>query len=172
MSEWGQRIKRRREELGLSQAELARRVGIRAPSVNNWESGATKTINGPNLQKAAAALERSADWILYGRDQFEAEKAGPTLYAHHQKMQAEGRDWVRGPGAPSSLEALPASTIVDLLADHLIKLPPQARPGVAELLRSLALQPEQQGLAQAVVLLLTQSEVRTRNAKEPAAPKA
>lgn len=51
----GERIKARRTELGLTQAQLAEKAGVRQPTLSNWESGA----GSPQLAKltsVAAAL--------------------------------------------------------------------------------------------------------------------
>lgn len=73
MSDWGDRIKARREELGESQVELARACAVRPPSVNDWESGKTKTIEGGNLLAAARFLRVTPDWIIYGKEPKETE---------------------------------------------------------------------------------------------------
>lgn len=49
-----------------SQAGLARACGISAPSVNDWCSGKTNSIDGQYLTKAAAYLECSAHWLGCG----------------------------------------------------------------------------------------------------------
>lgn len=51
----------------ISQAALARACGIRAPSVNDWISGKTKTIEGQNLLLAAEYLKVSPMWLATGR---------------------------------------------------------------------------------------------------------
>lgn len=66
MTTRGQRIKNRRIEIGLTQKELGTRIGVRAPTVSDWESDTIKEIDGSNLIKLSKALERSPDWILTG----------------------------------------------------------------------------------------------------------
>lgn len=51
----------------VSQAALARACGIRAPSVNDWLSGKTKTIEGQNLLLAADFLKVMPMWLATGR---------------------------------------------------------------------------------------------------------
>lgn len=43
----GERIKARRVELGLTQAQLAEKAGVRQPTLSNWESGS----GSPQLAK-------------------------------------------------------------------------------------------------------------------------
>ncbi len=59
----GGRIRRRREELGLSQTELARRLDVSFQAVSKWERGE----NAPDIQilaDLAAAVEVSIDWLF------------------------------------------------------------------------------------------------------------
>jgi len=51
----------------LTKAELARRVGISAPSVNGWFSGKAKFLRGENLLAAAKALGVDEGWLATGR---------------------------------------------------------------------------------------------------------
>lgn len=53
----------------MTQAALARAVGVKQPTVNDWLSGRTKTIRGPILVRVAAALRVSPDWLATGRGQ-------------------------------------------------------------------------------------------------------
>lgn len=54
-------------EAGISKAELARRVGISAPSVNGWFTGKAKFLRGENLLAAAKALNVDQDWLASGK---------------------------------------------------------------------------------------------------------
>ncbi|MGF0317948.1 helix-turn-helix domain-containing protein [Nocardia fluminea] len=66
--ELGAAVRNRREELGLTQAELASRAGLRQPAVARFEAGGTMpTI--PLLERLATALE------LHLRVEFEAGRA-------------------------------------------------------------------------------------------------
>lgn len=62
----GSRIKQRRKELGLTQPDVAKRVGVTKATVSLWEND-TNTPNGPNLQALAVALECSSNWLLEGK---------------------------------------------------------------------------------------------------------
>lgn len=50
----GERIRARREELGLSQAELAKKIGITQGSVGNYESG----VSNPKMELVTNFLTR------------------------------------------------------------------------------------------------------------------
>jgi transcriptional regulator with XRE-family HTH domain len=51
----GKRIRRAREKAGLSQVQLAKRVGVTRASVYNWEEGLTD-IRNDKMPALAAAL--------------------------------------------------------------------------------------------------------------------
>ena len=61
--ELGNRIKRLRKELGISQKELAERIGVSNSRISNWEQG----INRPDadiLSKLCSALQTSPSLLL------------------------------------------------------------------------------------------------------------
>lgn len=63
----GRRIVRRREELGWSQAELARRLSVPRGRLSKWERGA----HAPSLawlQALSGVLGMTADELLTGHD--------------------------------------------------------------------------------------------------------
>lgn len=60
----GQRIKAAREHLHMSQAELARRVGVSAGTIGNHESGARDKPR--ELNAIASALGIDAAWLEHG----------------------------------------------------------------------------------------------------------
>ena len=63
----GDRIRQARKSRGLSQSDLAQRVGVSQPAIANWESG----IHDPRrltLAKLAEALEAPLDWLAAGVD--------------------------------------------------------------------------------------------------------
>lgn len=68
MSEWGERIKQRREGLGMSKAKLARACRVSGATVNDWENGDIKAINGENLLRAADALRCTPYWLMTGTE--------------------------------------------------------------------------------------------------------
>jgi len=64
----GDRIRRLRKALGLTQVKLASMLGIKAPSVVQWESDKTN-LSGENLLNAAKLFGVTPDYILYGGEQ-------------------------------------------------------------------------------------------------------
>lgn len=67
MESVGDRIRRLRKSLGLTQVKMASMLGIRAPSVVQWESDKTN-LSGENLLNAAKLFGVTPDYILYGGD--------------------------------------------------------------------------------------------------------
>ncbi|HED1241121.1 TPA: helix-turn-helix transcriptional regulator [Citrobacter freundii] len=59
-----QRIKQKREELNLSQAQLAERAGMKQQSLQAIEAGTTKRPRF--LFELASALQCDPKWLLYG----------------------------------------------------------------------------------------------------------
>lgn len=51
----------------ISQAKLARAVGVSPPSVNDWKSGKTKEIEHDNAVKAAICLGVPYEWLRHGK---------------------------------------------------------------------------------------------------------
>ena len=65
----------------VSQAALARACGVKPPSVTDWLSGRTKTLEGKNLLSAAAFLKVSPDWLATGKGSMQSAKtANPSRY--------------------------------------------------------------------------------------------
>lgn len=85
---------------GITKAELARRVGISAPSVNGWFTGKAKFLRGENLLAAARALDVDQDWLASGKGAMqrhvvsEAETAPYLQPAEISSNETQG-DYVR-----------------------------------------------------------------------------
>jgi transcriptional regulator with XRE-family HTH domain len=56
-----------REAAGLSVAELARRIGVRQPSLWQLEEGVSKAPRASTLLRLAEALNASPEWLANGR---------------------------------------------------------------------------------------------------------
>jgi transcriptional regulator with XRE-family HTH domain len=62
---FGDRVAAAREALGLSQAQLARRLGVKAQTVASWESDRSEP-RANKLQMLAALLNVSMVWLMTG----------------------------------------------------------------------------------------------------------
>ncbi|WP_407084627.1 helix-turn-helix domain-containing protein [Pluralibacter gergoviae] len=69
-----QRIKKKREELHLSQAQLAALAGMRQQSLQAIEAGLTKRPRF--LIELAEALNCEPQWLLYGESQDSGSRTG------------------------------------------------------------------------------------------------
>jgi transcriptional regulator with XRE-family HTH domain len=60
-NELGSRVARRRKELGMSQAELGRRVGVKQQTIASLETGGVR--RGTRLHEIATALHVNIEWL-------------------------------------------------------------------------------------------------------------
>lgn len=60
---FAERLKSRREELGLTQAVLAKRVGMHQSGVAHLEAGRRRPT-AATLERLAAELEVGMDWLM------------------------------------------------------------------------------------------------------------
>ena len=89
----GQRIRERREELGLSHAELARRLGVTQSTVGNYEAGISSP-NGENLLRLFDCLETEPNYLF--QDSYRGGKkvlSGPerALLERYRRLSPAGR---------------------------------------------------------------------------------
>lgn len=84
MASFGQRVKKRREELEMSQADLAKKTGLTQPTISFIESGRNQSSS--YAVQLATALECSPSWLATGKaDKAESSRAhynasaGPEL---------------------------------------------------------------------------------------------
>jgi transcriptional regulator with XRE-family HTH domain len=65
----GSRIRQARRQSGLSQSQLAAKIGAHVTSVSDWERG----VNEPSVRhmtSIAEATEQKLDWFVESRDPF------------------------------------------------------------------------------------------------------
>ena len=60
----GDRVKRRRERLGLTQEELGQKARVRRPTISELENHRRKTVSSEVLRRLALALGCTADYLL------------------------------------------------------------------------------------------------------------
>jgi transcriptional regulator with XRE-family HTH domain len=63
---FGDRLEAARESCGMSQTELAQRLGVRDTTIKSWEADAWEP-RGNRLQMLAGMLNVSLMWLLSGR---------------------------------------------------------------------------------------------------------
>lgn len=64
MERINERIKRFREQAGMSQGALARAVGVSRPAVSKWENGDTENLKLGNLIRLCQIFTISADKLI------------------------------------------------------------------------------------------------------------
>ena len=89
MATFGDRIAGAREAIGLSQRDLAHRIGVRTETLRGWEEDRTEP-RANRLQMLAGLLNVSMRWLLTGVGQgVSPPGAGNGAYLH---IVAEVRD--------------------------------------------------------------------------------
>ena len=71
----GDRIRHARVRYGMSQAELARRIGISSTALNQIESGKTPDPGVSRIVGISSVLGVSTDYLLLGRKDEDEEEA-------------------------------------------------------------------------------------------------
>lgn len=89
-----ERIAKRREELGLTQTDLAKRAGLKPPAISQYESG-TRSPSYEALIKLSNALDLTTDYLISGNEiksDTINEKTAKILINIIQDMTIENRE--------------------------------------------------------------------------------
>ena len=90
--DFGETLRKIREDKGLSQVELAEKAGFQPSAVSHFESG-RRSPSFDNLKRLANALSVTIDFLL-GRE-FDPRSAGPVveqLFRNVEQMSAEDQE--------------------------------------------------------------------------------
>lgn len=91
----GNRIKMLREAAGFSVAELARRIGVKQPSLWELENGESRAAKTSTLLKLAEVLNASPEWLATGKGApYKITAAGPDegeLIAIYRNLPVESQ---------------------------------------------------------------------------------
>lgn len=94
---FGERVRQRREELGLSQDELARKLGYRSRSTINKIELGKNDIGQSKIIAFAKALETTIDYLLGDSDNCREYSEIEMLYSKLNPMeQSEVRGIIKG----------------------------------------------------------------------------
>jgi len=63
---WNERLRQARTANHITKSEMARKLGVSAPTVTQWESGAIASLSGKNMTNICQLLGVSAEWLLHG----------------------------------------------------------------------------------------------------------
>ena len=86
---FSEKLLRLRKGAGLSQEELAEKLGVSRQAVSRWESGAALP-DAPNLLGLSRLFGISIDYLLH--DEYEREGDLPAVKESHRKLRAFYRD--------------------------------------------------------------------------------
>jgi transcriptional regulator with XRE-family HTH domain len=78
-----QRIKAERQMRGMTQTELARRVGVAREAVTQWEGGDARGLRPENLVRTAQELNVAIEWLVFG-----TSPKRPTRCSSHEPGNA------------------------------------------------------------------------------------
>lgn len=89
-----------REKMGLSQKQVAIEIGVKPPTVSQWESG-IKTPSRDNLSKLASLYNTTVDYLLRGSD--DNATADPSslspeekrLIRDYRSLNEQGQEYIR-----------------------------------------------------------------------------
>lgn len=84
-------IKKYRKEIGLTQEEMANRLGVTTPAVNKWENGNTNP-DIELLSPIARLLNISLDTLLSFREKLTNEEISEIVSQMNKKIDKEGYD--------------------------------------------------------------------------------
>lgn len=89
---FNKRIKQRREELGLTQAGLARLLQVTTQAVQHWESAGkdSTTPKRGKRAKLAEILKTTEGWLEFGEGKPEAKHAAREANADYELPSTEG----------------------------------------------------------------------------------
>ena len=122
MNTLGARIKNARENIGMSQSELATAIGIKPSSgvISNWE----RDLNKPDAEKIVKlcdVLDISASFLLdyYGKSTFEAKPSEQNMIEKYRSLDPHGKDMVdivleKEIERMTELEKESISTVIDI----------------------------------------------------------
>lgn len=92
MSAFGDRIRARRKELGMSQPDLAKAAGLKQPTISNIERGRNR--GSAYVVQLAHALKCAAQWLATGKgkpDQDEVESPYSELLSKYRQADPHTR---------------------------------------------------------------------------------
>ena len=118
MKTWNERITYAREQAGLEKAEFARRVGVKAPTVTDWESGGIKSLSAENLISISTVTGFNPKWLQTGTGPMRpASHVGPVIPAD-RPIPSSFRSEPEAPQEPGREAApLPSSASSSALPD-------------------------------------------------------
>src|SRR6516162_1806390 len=104
---FGERISLVRRRLGLTQQELAKRMGIAQTEIHRLETGLVKDPHMSRVVALANKLGVSTDWLL-GRQDVVVEPPSPAAKRRRSRTAVQEELW---PTEPEFVEVEPGSAV-------------------------------------------------------------
>ncbi len=113
---WGERLRARARELGLSDSEVARRIGLTQRRYSSYVN-MTREPNFQDLLRICAGLRTTPDWVLGAGVPEPADEVGRRALAALEAMPVSGRPYavaalegMAGTGQPVTGRTVPGRT--------------------------------------------------------------
>lgn len=90
------RIRRARRDAGLSQAQLAKLMRVTRSACSQWEQPGGTTPRGTRLQRLAALLGVSVEWIATGEGAPGGARAAEAPPGYRSALAADERELLEG----------------------------------------------------------------------------
>lgn len=123
----GERLKRCRDEAGLTQDQLGAAAGVTASAIAQIEADVSKTIRSENLFPIARKLNKNAEWLLTGEGH--ETDYGPLVDSiidlpddnPQQSLDFISYRWERSEGIVASDKIAKYTTVIDKMKRDLDK---------------------------------------------------
>jgi HTH-type transcriptional regulator, cell division transcriptional repressor len=89
-STFGDRLVAARESMGMTQAQLAHRLGVKLQTLRNWEEDRSEP-RANKLQMVAGMLNTSMVWLMSGQGAAPVASRGPVAGAERDELITELR---------------------------------------------------------------------------------
>ena len=109
----GERIKKLRLELGMSQEELGEKIGVQKAAINKYETGIVVNLKRGIIVKLAEALGVSASYLMGWDDERDEEFWGNVVDPDDEVMQY-AEELRRSPGMRMMFDAAKGCTEDDM----------------------------------------------------------
>ena len=107
-------LKERRKELGLTQKEVAKQVGVSEATISRWESGDIKNMMRDKIHRLSIVLDISPTEILNISDEEEEKEPPNRLKSYHELKAMPDTKYVRVPVLGRVAAGIPIEQIEDV----------------------------------------------------------
>ncbi len=87
----GERIKRKREEFGISQTDLAQQIGVSKQSLYKYETNIVTNIPSNIIEKIAVILDTSPCYLMGWESKEHPKKETPKIIQYYNQLNDIGK---------------------------------------------------------------------------------